>query len=188
MFSHEALQADCEVLSPPSPLPQTVVPVKSEEDEAANKIERILVVDPHEVCLGLLCQAFQLMFPRAVVQEAMSSADALALVGPNERFDVIVVEERLNRAGETNDLLGSGSTLMAGIRGELSCEPLFIGVTSHPEVDAPQLQQHGADVVWSKPPPRINLDLRNELLRTLSQKRGHARVKAPSLNVQSRTK
>lgn len=175
LFSHEALQADCDVLSA-SPPSQMDVRTGSEEDEAANKIERILVVDSHEVCLSLLSQAFRLMFPCAVVHEAMNSTDALALVGPNERFDVIVIEERLNRVGKANDLLGSGSTLMAGIRGELTCKPLFIGVTSHPEMDTPRLHLHGADVVWSKPPPSINLDLRNELLRTISLKRGNARV------------
>lgn len=48
---------------------------------------------------------------------------------------------------------------------------LLIGVSVHPEEDAPAFAANGADFVWGKPPPMVNGTLRNQMVSTLVRKR-----------------
>jgi hypothetical protein len=48
---------------------------------------------------------------------------------------------------------------------------LLIGVSMHPTQDSKSFMEHGADIVWGKPPPHMNTELRNQLILKLLQKR-----------------
>jgi CheY-like chemotaxis protein len=48
---------------------------------------------------------------------------------------------------------------------------LLIGVSVHPDEDAPSFVANGADFVWGKPPPMVNGILRNQIVSTLVKKR-----------------
>ena len=48
---------------------------------------------------------------------------------------------------------------------------LLIGVSMHPDRDARELREAGADIVWGKPIPRVGDALRNQLLHLLVDKR-----------------
>jgi hypothetical protein len=48
---------------------------------------------------------------------------------------------------------------------------LLIGVSIHPDEDAPSFVANGADFVWGKPPPMVNGTLRNQIVSTLVKKR-----------------
>jgi len=49
---------------------------------------------------------------------------------------------------------------------------LYIGISAFLAEDGPKLLHAGADLMWGKPPPRIDNNLRNELLISLLKKRG----------------
>lgn len=171
LFSHQALQVDFDLCSSCSDEDMAVC------DDTLQEIQRILLVDPREVCLKLLTKSFQLMFPHAVVHVAVNTTEALTLIRQENcsDFDVILVEERLDREGTQHGaMLDSGSTLITRIKKEVVGTPLYIGITSHLEQDMESLRDHGADVVWPKPPPPTSEALRNELLRLLRAKREKA--------------
>ncbi len=54
---------------------------------------------------------------------------------------------------------------------------LLIGVSTRLEEDAPKLCDGGADIVWGKPPPRMDDDLRALVVATLARKRQGDRVR-----------
>lgn len=54
-------------------------------------------------------------------------------------------------------------------------EILYIGVSAHFDADATKLREHGADVVWPKPPPLMDCHLRDDILQVLHRKRGTKR-------------
>jgi len=79
------------------------------------------------------------------------------------RYDNHVVSSQYNdeRKIHYSDLMCASNRL-----------PLLIGTSSYLGEDCPQLARSGADVLWGKPPPKMDEVLRNELLTTLLQKRG----------------
>ncbi|KAL9183466.1 hypothetical protein ACHAXT_004322 [Thalassiosira profunda] len=72
--------------------------------------------------------------------------------------------------------MASGSTLIhhlvemeeKSISGRRS---LLIGVSARLSLDEDKLKRSGADVIWGKPPPEMDVALRNELLNLLANKR-----------------
>jgi CheY-like chemotaxis protein len=186
LFTHQALREDSEqvgtplsVLMDPSLSLAATLPGSSSIIEQS-EIRRILLIDPHEICLDLYKKGFSLMYPYALVKTASSSADALALLEQEELgFDIILVEERLKRIGK-DDVYGSGSTLLGKLLEDGRFKktgynaPLVIGVSAHLDLDKERLEQNGADIVWPKPPPTMNASLRKDLLRCLLTKRGKA--------------
>jgi CheY-like chemotaxis protein len=183
LFSHQALQVECDVLSSDGG-PASVEPEEEKE------VRRVLVVDPHSACLDLLCRAFRLLFPRADVHAASRTDEALAHLRSHERWDVVAVEERLAVHGpavgvgkdrRNSSMEISGSALLQGIKEKVSCAPppLFIGITSHLEQDQERFRNAGADLVWPKPPPSVSHELREGLLRSLLRKRGKDRQSSP---------
>lgn len=50
---------------------------------------------------------------------------------------------------------------------------LLIGVSAYLAQDQKKLKQSGADFVFGKPPPEINFDLRNDMLKVLMKKRNN---------------
>lgn len=199
LFSHQALRGDdtvgaivAEPLPPAATTATTPSPTAAvwrwDAAVAREEVRRVLVVDPREVCRDLFAAAFRLWQPSAEICTVSTSAEALALLGKEEpNFDVVLTEERLG----SQDLLGSGSTLLAGIAEESASArtktvlpkrmPLLIGVTAQLDRDRERLERHGADVVWSKPPPTMSDDLQRDLLRLLLIKRG----KSPPLDKQT---
>jgi len=48
----------------------------------------------------------------------------------------------------------------------------FIGVSAHIQSDGSKLQKAGASLVWSKPPPSFDRELKHHLVKSIIQKRG----------------
>lgn len=116
-------------------------------------------------------------------------------------FDLILVEERLGSfpvqslasidkqsvqsAGDDSvqrRTMKSGSALIRSIAqeeqnfiasgGERCRCALLIGVSARFTEDQDVLRKSGADILWAKPPPQMNKEQRNHLLKVLMKKRG----------------
>lgn len=113
---------------------------------------------------------------------------------PLHGFDIIVTEERLQahaygrQKQQPSTESQTGSALLKQLKleedkvkelwragnsgGGSHCRfSLFIGVTAHPRDDISKLEHSGADIVWGKPPPHMDENLRDKLLRTICKKR-----------------
>jgi CheY-like chemotaxis protein len=146
-----------------------------------NEIRNILLVDPHDICLSLFTKAMKALLPLANVFIARSSQEALAHMSSGKRFDIILVEERLKLFhGQSNkntkERCNSGSELIRTLISLGATGSLFVGVSAHLDRDQDALEHGGADLCWSKPPPLMDLGLRNHLLKSLLLKRGRARI------------
>lgn len=132
------------------------------------------------------------------VDQMSNLGEKVAIGGKNrsDSFDIIIVEERLPEKimyCDDNEKSLSGSEILQKIKSlyvpssqyndeckmqdsDIMCVsnrlPLLIGTSSFLGEDCPQLARSGADVLWGKPPPKMDDVLRNELLTTLLQKRG----------------
>lgn len=125
-----------------------------------------------------------------------------AKIAPSKGYDIIIVEERLRGSfSSIRHLLGdektphtstqaagdnatqicdvSGSKLIQYILMDKGSEtphrrlPIIIGVSAHLDAgDGDKLRRSGADLLWPKPPPEMNSQLRSHLLDTLLKKRG----------------
>jgi hypothetical protein len=116
-------------------------------------------------------------------------------------FDLILVEERLGSfpmqslasidkqsvqsAGDDSvqrRTMKSGSALVRSIAqeeqnfiasgGERGRCALLIGVSARFTEDQDVLRKSGADILWGKPPPKMDKEQRNHLLKVLMKKRG----------------
>jgi len=204
LFSHRALRMDAD--SPDKPRKRkTTHPSGSKKNPhgcgtsveskkkifrcavAENEIREILLVDPRDVCLDLFAKGLGKVLPHAKVTTATNFEDALSRVrhktsdSKGKRgFDVVIVEERLNPLAELQDKNdGSGSALLSKLGEQTSrgaTKILFIGVSSRLRQDAGRLQESGADLLWSKPPPRMDQQLRDSILKALLLKRGRSAV------------
>lgn len=131
-------------------------------------------------------------------QKAFPQRDGGSLHG----FDIILVEERLGSPSTQLHLTGNGtsSTQAAGddsvqrrrmtsgselissiVQGEQKVKAstseqsrcaLLIGVSAHFTQDLEVMKKSGADILWAKPPPEMNVNQRNHLLQVLMKKRG----------------
>jgi hypothetical protein len=112
---------------------------------------------------------------------ASSASDALEQIAlhPSSSFDILVVEQRLQTPLQQQQQHGqSGSDLFKTLQ-QLQQQhmklphssSLWIGVSTHPK-DRAILEKSGADLCWGKPPPKMSVELRNQLLQTLLLKRG----------------
>jgi hypothetical protein len=142
------------------------------------EIRNILIVDPHDICLKLLEKSFKRIIPHATVTTVRTSQEALNhYYGNAQPFDVVLVEERLHffqRQDSTSPGGGpsSGSSLIRKLRSASRGDCLFIGISANLDKDETKLQDSGADLVWSKPPPAMNSNVRETILKTLLLKRG----------------
>jgi len=74
----------------------------------------------------------------------------------------------------------SGSELFAKIADDCEQKPcILIGVSTHPLQDQEHFYQAGADFVWGKPPPRMDVRLRGELVAALLAKRAAGAKEQP---------
>jgi CheY-like chemotaxis protein len=71
---------------------------------------------------------------------------------------------------ESNELLSLSDQVVSCWRS------LLIGVSTHPDQDANTFLDSGADVVWGKPPPRMNVCLRDQIVSALVMKRKAGRL------------
>lgn len=173
-FSHRALRLDA------------VEDNESNQKDLAKKIaqqreiRRILIVDCHDICLKLFTKGFKNILPHVEVVGAVSWDDALKK-SCGQSFDVILVEERLklfrheadrNLSSNTRNgtELASGAALIRALKDNLE-GALFIGVSTRLQEDAAKLKAGGADICWSKPPPKLDDFVADEILRALLLRR-----------------
>lgn len=195
LFSHPALGVDSEYDCLPFPNVREVkesnntvssLPMNQfREAIAENEIRNVLIVDSSDVCLKLYGKGIKLMFPNARISTAKTSKDALTQMNHEQSklklggsFDVIIVDEKLMQS----TLQKSSAHIFVENEKDISntvCpyyKTLVVGVCSHLKIDTGKLVSNGADLVWSKPPPKMNYDLRDELVKTLLIKRGRSKI------------
>lgn len=73
--------------------------------------------------------------------------------------------ELFTTISETFDALSSNPS-------KAKWRPLLIGVSTHPVLEEAKFKNHGADLVWGKPPPTMSQSLGYELVAALTEKRG----------------
>ena len=175
MFTHTALTLDG-----PDDAGEALKTEKYRCAVAHNEIRNVLLVDPHDICLALFAKAITALFPLAKVSLARSNQEALEHMSSGKRFDIILVEERLKlfhgQSNNKKERSNSGSELIRTLISLGATGALFVGVSAHLERDQNALERGGADLCWSKPPPLMDLRLRNNLLKSLLLKRGRATI------------
>lgn len=145
---------------------------------ARQEIQRVLIVDPHDICITLFSKAFRTLLPHVQIVTASSASEALQQIAlqPSSSFDILVVEQRL-QAPLQQQHQQSGSDLLQSLVEQQPHETrphstsLWIGVSAHPK-DRALLEKSGADMCWGKPPPKMSVELRNQILQALLMKRG----------------
>jgi len=141
----------------------------------SKEIQHVLIVDNSSSTLKLLKRHILCMFPHARIHTASSGEEALDKIDGNASdisYDLVIVEEYLD------DLSGlSGSKLLRLLSESENTSPsrkpsLKIGVSVSLGEDCESLRKGGADLFWSKPPPKPSNCLRNQVLNLLLSKRG----------------
>jgi hypothetical protein len=163
----------------------------------AREVRRVLIVDNSPTATKLFRRNVLCMFPHVKVDVATSAEEALDMIEVHPKraslnYDLILVEERLQQGitDEPSDLSGSEllrlvnemelsaskSKARTSANGETkasSRRSLKIGVSVSLGEDCESLKNEGgADLFWSKPPPRPSNGLRNQILNALLAKRG----------------
>lgn len=145
---------------------------------AKGEMKSVLIVDPHDICLKLFGKAIRTMLPHITISTARSSEEATKRVMEHKRFDVVIVEERLGLFHDKGDPNRShpnesGSALIQLLASQAGgSETLWIVVSAHFKTDEERMKDSGADFLWPKPPPSLNQDMRDTLLKALLMKRG----------------
>lgn len=165
------------------------------------EVKRVLIVDNSLSSRKLLRRHILSMFPHAHIDLASSGEDALVYIDYCYdlgciNYDIIVAEENLQQSDD--DATTDNSTLLdltgsellrllnemevnAAIKPETcdksmkldSRQSLKIGVSVSLGKDCGTLRNRGgADIFWSKPPPKSSYLLRNQILNALLSKRG----------------
>ena len=172
LFSHRALRLD------PTEDLNSDERLSSRKNAQEREIRRILIVDPHDICIKLFAKAFKHVFPHVEIVGTVSSDDALERYRAKP-FDVVLVEERLklfhhqdNQFQSNRECinLASGAALIQALK-EINDRALFIGVSNRLREDSPKLKAAGAGMCWSKPPPKLDDSMADEILQALLTKR-----------------
>mmetsp|Transcript_8967 Transcript_8967/g.13000 ORF Transcript_8967/g.13000 Transcript_8967/m.13000 type:complete len:379 (-) Transcript_8967:106-1242(-) len=155
LFTHHALTLDGE---------------GDDDDEilhlATNELRNILVIDPHDMCLKLFHKALKRMLPSSNIILCQSSKEALRKMSEN-RIDMVIVEHRLKGPFSGEEC---GATFIRQLSKQVP-DAIFVGVSAHFDIDKDALKQGGADECWPKPPPPMNQELRNSVLKKILLKR-----------------
>ncbi len=167
------------------------------------EMQRILIVDNSLSSRKLLRRHILSMFPHAHVDLATSGEDVLDRIDVCyeqgcTNYDLVVVEEHLHSSDEVATTCSSSSLDLTGsellqllnemevgkaVRPEMrdkskkldARKSLKIGVSVSLGRDCESLRNRGgADLFWSKPPPKPSNLLRNQVLNALLNKRGSA--------------
>ncbi len=162
---------------------------------ALEEFKTVLIVDCHDIFLKLLSRDVKKMLPNAVITTSKSVEDALEKMdlakktnnGTSHGFDLIIIEHRLSLSSDggaknSNQKAPlSGANLIQRVAfdaksiekqtAEENRLPLVIGMTAYLDKDGKKLKDSGADFVWSKPPPKMDNFLRDQLLQFVMKKR-----------------
>jgi len=138
---------------------------------AQQEMKHVLIVDPHDICVRLFERAFTTLLPHVKIVGVTSAQQAMSQLACR-KFDVILVEERLQTTFHLQKRQHSGSDFFRTIHA-IASSSLWIGVSAHLPKDRAALEASGVDLCWNKPPPKMSMDLRNDLLQRLLVKRGH---------------
>lgn len=186
IYSHAALTLDGEIESD----------IFMRKRVLEKELSSILIVDPHDLCLQLLSKTIKrALSKKSYVVTATSSKEALQLLEQGERFDMIIVEERLRlfrqsaMSGKVDtavaakrsggNVVSSGAALLDRFsRSQCTRRALLIGMSAHMKEDRALLQSSGADFCWPKPPPPIDEKLVDDLVKTLLIKRNRTALAA----------
>ena len=162
-------------------------------DTAKSELENVLIVDPHDICLTLFTKALKALLPHVNISTARTSEEALRHISSrgSKQYDLILVEHRLKlfhrqnirsaatdekgvlSASASSSEYHTGSELILALRQlDATRNTLFIGVSAHMDKDKPSLRKSGANFCWAKPPPRLDQELLNRLLKCVLEKRG----------------
>jgi hypothetical protein len=185
LFSHPALLVDSiydnenpasNMDSTTSPLATTVKVTQFRDVVAENEIRNILVVDSEERFLKLYTKGLKQMMPHASIVTARCIENALSQVQKvysNKEtgcyFDVIIND--VPTKGNEKSLLFSDISRITNKFG-ISTKAINISVCANHNIDASMLYKCGTDLIWTKPPPIMNTQLRDTMLKTLLIKRG----------------
>ena len=171
---------------------------KKRKTSLLEEIKTVLLVDCHDIFLGLLTKDIKAMMPHVEVSTAYSVDDALDKIEKSKQinssshgFDLIVVEHRLRPSARGRGRLAKNKTGVMPLSGANLIQriafdtkdiknwihssqlrhPLVIGMSAYLEQDEKKLLDSGADIVWAKPPPKMNSTLRDTLLLATMKKR-----------------
>ena len=175
------------------------------ESGLVDEFKSILIVDSHDIFLTLLGKSFKKMLPHIHIttactveqaSKAIEKANLMHKANKTEEyshgFDIILIEERLKphlqpkghcNGGQIN---WNGSSLIAKIKKETEStlffrrdtrrHPLVIGISAYLDHDRQRLEASGSDLVWGKPPPAMDNQLRMSLLKKIMQKRNRPNI------------
>lgn len=161
------------------------------------EIQKVLLVDCHDIFLCLLSKDIKAMMPHVLISTAYTVKEAQEKIEQEKQsnqsthgFDMIVVEHRLkqiSRLTKQQQVQQSGAILIQRITNELNglikCAqnnnissgkdrfPVLIGMSAYMDQDEKMLRESGCDMVWTKPPPRMNDELRDKILHATMKKR-----------------
>jgi hypothetical protein len=186
LYSHPALGVDGQY--DPTLATVSQLRVNNFRDAVAEtEVRNVLIVNSHEAFSKLFAKGMRKLFPCAMITTASTRKDALMHMeerrsnqkAETNRFDVIIVDENLKKTccqGVFDESSTGASFLLdiskvSGIR-DTPMKALFVGVCSDFNTGNLQLKAHGADLVWQKPPPLMDVLLRDAILRSLLTKRG----------------
>eukprot|EP00557_Chaetoceros_sp_GSL56_P000104 CAMPEP_0176498766 /NCGR_PEP_ID=MMETSP0200_2-20121128/12521_1 /TAXON_ID=947934 /ORGANISM="Chaetoceros sp., Strain GSL56" /LENGTH=620 /DNA_ID=CAMNT_0017897045 /DNA_START=474 /DNA_END=2333 /DNA_ORIENTATION=+ len=167
------------------------------KERLEKEIQKVLLVDCHDIFLCLLSKDIKSMMPHVVIDTAYTVKEALDKMEKEKKmnqsthgFDLIVVEHRLKQVSRSTkqEMQQSGSILIRRIANELdgmmkcsqqrglsskndSRYPFVIGMSAYMDQDEKKLRESGCDMVWKKPPPTMNDELRDKILQATMKKR-----------------
>ena len=165
------------------------------------ELKTVLLVDCHDIFLKLLSRDIKIMLPHVDITIAKSVEEALVKINEAKKksdathgFDIIFVESRLRRTipkegtnssswSKAGCAALSGSNLIQRIAFDTASNsskiktekekryPLVIGMSAYLNQDEKKLKASGSDLVWNKPPPKMDCTLKKKLLLLAMKKR-----------------
>eukprot|EP00523_Entomoneis_sp_CCMP467_P009416 CAMPEP_0168729102 /NCGR_PEP_ID=MMETSP0724-20121128/6024_1 /TAXON_ID=265536 /ORGANISM="Amphiprora sp., Strain CCMP467" /LENGTH=514 /DNA_ID=CAMNT_0008775963 /DNA_START=1492 /DNA_END=3036 /DNA_ORIENTATION=- len=174
-FSHRALRMEREEDIVQSE--KIAESISNKQALKAREIRRILIVDPHDICIKLFAKSFKSVLPH-VETVGVSSGEEALLRCKSVSFDIVLVEERLRLFHHQSrpNSIASGASLVRELKSK-NKEALFIGVSTRLREDAPKLKAGGTDLCWPKPPPKIDSAVSDTLLRLLLERRKRSDIR-----------
>lgn len=171
--------------------------LSSRQNALFNEFKSVLIVDSHDIFLRLLTKGVKLMLPHVEIVTANDVNQASREIENSNRlrnkrnnpeqyshgFDLILIEERLDSTKRQPS--SHGSSLIEKIKREINVSfynknkkrhPLIIGISAYLELDRQRLQSSGSDLVWGKPPPKMDDEMRMCLLQKIMTKRNRPDV------------
>ena len=144
-------------------------------------MQRVLIVDNCPSSLKLFRRHILCMFPHVHIDCVFTGEQALEKVDDRSslvQYDLIIVEEHLDDSLGSLDLTGSELLRLLSInectKNKMTSSnrsSLKIGVSVSLGDDCDSLRKGGADLFWSKPPPKPSNCLRNQVMNSLLCKR-----------------